>query len=326
MSVPLRVVAVAALALLAGMRAIEAQTITKPARIGVLVYGQPVKAHAEALRQGLADLGYIEGRTLEIEWRSADGKDRLEALAVDLVRRRADVIVTAGTPAARAARQATITIPIVMAVSGDPVGAGLVASLARPGGNITALSSLAHGVVGKQLELFKDALPKSSRVAILFNPDNAAHASQVKEAEAAARTLKVKVQAVGARDLADFDQAFPAIARGGTEGLVVLADLFFVANAARLADLAAKNRVAAIYALSEHVEAGGLMAYGTSRREMHRRAAILVGKILRGAKPADLPIEQATTFELVVNLKAAQALGLTVPQSVLLRADLLLRD
>jgi putative ABC transport system substrate-binding protein len=321
-----RGVLVFVLAFLHGRSALYAQTVTKPARIGVLVHGQPVKAYAEALRQGLADLGYVEGRTLAIEWHSADGKHQLESLAVDLARRKVDVIVTAGTPAARAARQATSSIPIVMAVSGDPVGAGLVASLARPGGNITGLSSLAHGAVTKQLQLLSEALPLASRFAILLNPDNTAHAGQVQDAQAGARQLKVEMQVVPVRDLADLDQAFGAMARHRTAGLVVLADLFFLAHAARLADLTARHRLPAVYALSEHVKAGGLMAYGTSRRDMHRRAAALVDKILRGAKPADLPVEQATTFEFAVNLKAAKSLGYAVPQSLLVRADEVIAD
>jgi putative ABC transport system substrate-binding protein len=316
----LRAVVLLVLGFLAGPPAL-AQTVTKLARIGVLVHGQPVKAHAEALRQGLAELGYIEGRTITIEWHSAEERDRLEALARDFVQRKVDLIVTAGTPAARAARQATTSIPIIMAVSGDPVGAGLVSSLERPGGNVTGLSSLASGVVTKQLQLFREALPRVSRIAILFNPNNTAHASQLREADVAARQLKVQTQVVAARDLADFDKAFVTMTDQQAEGLVVLADLFFVANAARLADLAAKSRIPTIYSVSEHVDAGGLMAYGTSRRDMHRQAARIVDKVLRGASPADLPIEQATRFELAINLKTAKALTLTLPQSLVLRAD-----
>jgi putative ABC transport system substrate-binding protein len=325
MSTALGAVALLVFCLLTGTTAL-AQTATKSARIGVLVHGQPVKVHAEAFREGLARLGLVEGKSISIEWHSADGGDRLEALARDLVRRKIDVIVTAGTPAARAAKQATTSIPIVMAVSGDPVGAGLVASLARPGGNITGLSSLAGGVVTKQLELLREVLPKVSRVAILFNPDNTAHAAQVKEVEMAARRVKVETPLVPARELADLDKAFKAMADQRAEGLVVLADLFFLAHATRLGDLSARNRIPTIYALSEHIETGGLAAYGTSRSDMHRRAAAFVDKILRGASPADIPIEQPTKLELAVNVKVAKVLGLTIPQSLVLRADRVIGD
>jgi putative ABC transport system substrate-binding protein len=262
----------------------------------VLSSTHPPKEHNEAFRRGLADLGYVEGKSIVIDWRWAEGtRERLGDLAADLVRLGTDVIVTGGTQAARAAKQATATIPIVMATGGDPVGSGLVASLARPGGNLTGLSSLAHGTVRKQFELLlKEVAPKVSRVAILWNPDNPTHATQLTEA---------------------------VMARHRAEALVILTDGIFTSYAGLLAELAARGRLPAIYSLAEYAESGGLMSYGASRREMYRRAAAYVDKILRGAVPADLPVEQATRFELVINLKTAKALRLTIPPALLQRAD-----
>lgn len=301
--------------------AVEAQPAGKVYRIGIL---SPVTAASsapfvEAFQQGLRDLGYVEGQNIVIESRWAESRpERLGEFAADLVRVEVDVIVTAGTPAIRAARQATTRIPIVMAVSGDPVGAGLVLSLARPGGNVTGLSSLAAGIVGKQLELLKQATPKTSRVAVLSNPNNAAHAAELREAEAAGRTLGVQVQRVEARGPNEFDNAFSALAREQAQALVVLADVNFPP---KIADLVTARRLPAVYPSEEYTKTGGLIAYGASRRELYRRAAYFVDRILKGSKPSDLPVEQPTKFELVFNLKTAKALGLTIPQTLLLRAD-----
>ena len=276
----------------------------------------------EAFRQGLRELGYVEGQNVAIEYRWAEGRyERFPALAAELVRLKVDVIVTGSVPGAQAAQHATWTIPIVMAVAADPVAAGVVASLARPGGNITGLSSMAPDLVGKQLELLKEVVPRLSRVALLWNPANASSAPQLREAEGAARVLRVRLQPLEVRGPDDFESAFAAMTRERVGGLLVLNDPILLAHRARVADLAVKSRLPAVSALREHPEAGGLMAYGPNLTDMYRRAATYVDKILKGAKPADLPVEQPTRFELVINLKTAKALGLTVPQSVLFRAD-----
>ena len=275
-----------------------------------------------AFREGLRELGYLEGQNIAIEFRWAEGKyDRLPGLAAELVRLKVDIIVAAALPAIEAAKQATGTIPIVMVSSLDPVATGFVASLARPGSNITGSSAMAPELVGKQLELLKEVVPKVSRVAFLGNPASLGYAPQVRHAQDAARALGIGLQPLEARSPGEIDSAFAAMTRERAGALIVLLDVMFTEHRARIADLATKHRLPTVYGLHEYAEAGGLMAYGSSFVDRSRRAATFVDKILKGAKPADLPIEQPTTFELAINLRTAKALGLTIPQSLLLRAD-----
>jgi len=316
--------ALLAVFLLAVPLAAEAQAPAKIPRIGFLSARPPTDNpyFIEAFRQGLRELGYVEGQTIAIEYRFAEGRpERLPALAAELVRLKVDVIVTGGTPAPLAAKQATSTIPIVFAVAGDPVAEGLAASLARPGGNTTGLSSISPEVVGKQLELLKEAAPKVSGVAVLQNPSNYGHPPMLRQAEDAARTLGVQLHVVQAGSPAEIDAAFAMMRSQRAGGVLVLRDPLFLAQRTQIAALAAKSRLPAVYGFREQAEAGGLMAYGASAPLMYRRAATYVDKILKGAKPGDLPIEQPIRFELVINLKTAKALGLTIPQSLLLRAD-----
>ncbi len=310
-----------------GPSSAEAQSAAKVARIGYLsvdLVAAPPHLH-EAFRQGLRDLGYIEGRNVVIEYRDAGGKlERLPALAAELAALKVDVIMAGSTPNALAAKQATRTIPIVFIGSGDPVADGLVTSLARPGGNVTGLSSLTPERMGKCLELLTQAVPGVSRVAVLWQPGAVSERTAkdtLKSAEAAARALGVRLQLVQARSPADIDRAFSEMTRGRAGALAVWATATFVRERQRLVALAAKNRLPAVYTLSEFVDVGGLMAYGHSQADLNRRAASYVDKILKGAKPADLPVEQPTRFDLVVNLKTAKALGLTIPPSLLARAD-----
>ncbi len=315
------------LALTLAPLAAEAQQAAKIARIGYLSLDVATSAHLrEAFLQGLRDLGYVEGRNVVIEYRDTEGKfERLPALAAELVALKVDVIVAAGgTPSALAAKQATRTIPIVVAIAADPVASGLVTSLARPGGNVTGLSMLTPELVGKRLELLKQAVPGVSRVAVLWQPgDYGEHTEKdiLKEAEVTARALGVRLQVVEARGPQDFDRAFSDMTRARADALIVLGTSMFFTERRRLVDLAAKHRLPATYSARDSVDAGGLMAYGPNFADMFRRAATYVDKILKGAKPADLPVEQATKFELVINLKTAKALGLTVPPSLLGRAD-----
>lgn len=274
-----------------------------------------------AFRQGLRDLGYMEGRNIALDLRWADLPQHLPDLATDLVRGKVDIIVTQGTPAAQAAKRATSTIPVVMATAGDPVATGLVSSLARPGGNVTGNSILGPDLAGKGLELLKEIVPDASRIAVLSNPTNPTHALSVREAQAAAKTLGVALQVLEARGPDDFERVFQAARSGRADALRVFGDPVFTAHRTRLANLAIQSRLPSLYELSGFAEAGGLAHYGPSLPEMFRRAAVYVDKILRGAKPADLPVEQASKFELVINIKTAKALGLRIPQSVLLRAD-----
>jgi putative ABC transport system substrate-binding protein len=275
-----------------------------------------------AFRQGLRELGWIEGQNIAIEYRWAEGRfDRLPELAADLVRLRVDAIVATGDPVILAAKQATGTIPIVMTAVGDPIGAGFVASLARPGGNVTGVSNLAVDLTGKWLELLKEVVPKVSQVAILRNVANRTHALFWQEAQTAAQKLRVKVHSVEVRSSHDLDGAFAAMAQKRVGAVVVLPDPLLSGERGRIADLAAKSRLPAIYTFRGQAEAGGLMSYGPSLQANFRRAATFVDKILKGAKPADLPVEQPTRFEMVVNMKTAKALGLTIPQSILVRAD-----
>ena len=313
------------LALLAAPLATEAQ----PAKVARIGYLSPLSVSAdgsqrlfEAFRNGLTELGYAEGRNIAIESRWAAGKyERLPSLAAELVRLRMDVIVTAGVPAILAAKKATSRIPIIMAVVVDPIATGLVASLARPGGNVTGMSVMAPDLVGKQLEMLKEIAPKASRVAVLWNPANPGNTPQLRAAELAARTLGMRLQPQEARSPREIDSAFAAMSKEGAGAVVVLLDVMFIDQGTRIADLAARRRLAAVYGLAEHVRAGGLMAYAPSFPNNYRRAAVFVDKILRGANPGDLPIEQPTQFELLINLKTAKALGLTIPPSLLLRAD-----
>jgi ABC-type uncharacterized transport system substrate-binding protein len=316
--------------LLAAPRAAEAQQAAKVARIGFLATNLAGSPHViEAFRQGLRDLGYVEGRNVVIEYRDAEGKfERLPALAAELVALKVDVILAGGTLAALAAKQATRTIPIVFVSAGDPVGSGLVTSLARPGGNVTGLSNLTTELVSKCLELLTQAVPRVSRVAALWQPGAMGERTEkdmLKEADVAARALGVRLQVVEARGPADLDRAFSDMTKARADALTVLGSSMFFTERRRLVDLAAKNRLPAVYNVREFVDAGGLMAYGPNQADLFRRAATYVDKILKGAKPADLPVEQPTKFELVINLKAAKALGLTIPQSVLGRADEIIR-
>ena len=318
------IAAALALVVLAAPLAAEAQAPAKFPRIGYLNVLSPTdNAHTlEAFRQGLRELGYVEGQNIAIEYRFAEGRpERLPALAAELVRLKVDVIVTGPPPAPEAAKQATSTIPIVFAVTGDPVAEGLVASVARPGGNITGLASISGELVGKQLELLKEVAPKISRVAVLQNPSNNAHPAVLRQADGAARTLGLQLHILQARTPAEVEAAFAAMRRQRAGGVLVLRDPLFFAQRTQIVALAAKSRLPAVYGNREHAEAGGLMAYGANAPLMFRRAATYVDKILKGAKPADLPVEQPTRFELVINLKTAKALGLTIPQAVLVRAD-----
>jgi putative ABC transport system substrate-binding protein len=279
----------------------------------------------EAFLQGLRDLGYVEGRSLVIEYRNAEGKsERLPALAAELVALKADVIAAQGTSAALAAKQATRTLPIVFAGVGDPVTSGLVTSLARPGGNVTGSSILNPELVGKCLELLTQAVPGVSRVAVLWQPGGLGERTgkdMLKRAEVAARALGVRLQVVEARGPENLDRAFSDMTRARAGALTVLPSGVFNNERRRLVDLAAKNRLPAVYPWRESVDAGGLMSYGPNVADSLRRAATYVDKILKGAKPGDLPVEQPTKFELVINVKTAKALGLTIPQLVLGRAD-----
>ena len=279
-----------------------------------------------AFRQGLAGLGYVEGRNILIESRWAEGKpERFPALAAELVALKVDVILTAGgTLAALAAKQATTTIPVVFSVVGDPIAEGLVTSLAQPGGNITGLSNVTNDLIGKWLELLKQVVPGVDLVAILWKPDSMperAREVRLKELDASAQALGVQLQIVEAREAADLDGAFLQISAKGARALVVLTTPVFGLERQRIADLAAKNRLPTVYASRNYVDAGGLMSYGPNFADLNRRAAFYVDKILKGAKPSDLPVEQPTKFELVINRKAANAIGLTVPPMLLAQAD-----
>ena len=295
-------------------------------RIGVLSPGASPNNRVESLKQGLRDLGWVEGQNVGVEYRYAnDNLERLPQLAAELIHLKVDVIVTGGEAGIRAAREATSTILIVMAISGDPVGTGLIASLARPGGNITGLSLLNLELGGKRLALLKEAVPKVSRVAVLWNATNPVKALELKSAQAAAGALGVQVASFEVREPTDFASAFAAIAKARSDGLIPLDETLTIVHRKQIEEFAVKNRLPMIAEIREWAEAGGLMTYGPSIFDLYRRAAIYVDKILKGAKPADLPVEQPTKYELIINLKTAKALGLTIPQSVLLRADEVIR-
>jgi putative ABC transport system substrate-binding protein len=303
--------------------AAEAQEAGKVYRVGFLgsSSASTYAAVIEGLRQGLRDLGWIEGQNITMEFRWGEDKlERLPALAAGLARS-ADMIMTQGTPAAIAAKNATRTLPIVFVQVGDPVGSGLAVSLARPGSNMTGLTIAAGELGAKRLELLKEAVPKVSRVAILWNPGFLPHAKELNELKMAAQALRVDLQPVEFRGPNDFEDGFADMKKREAGGLVMMGHPMTFNHATRLAGLAAKVRLPAISLYREFAQAGGLMAYGTSVSHMYRHAATYVDKILKGAKPADLPIEQPTKFELVINLKTAKALGLTIPPSLLLRAD-----
>jgi putative tryptophan/tyrosine transport system substrate-binding protein len=279
-------------------------------------------ARTEAFQHGLRELGYVEGKNIVVEWRSADGKlDRLPELAAELVRLKVDVIVTGGATATRPAKEATATIPIVMAQDGDPVGAGLIASQARPGGNITGLSSLRAELPEKQVELLKETVPKISRVALLWYPDLPNVALYLNHAEATARQLGLQIQSLGVREPNEIESAFSGLSKGRADAIVVLPGAVIFGYRTRIVELAAKSRLPAMYADREFTLAGGLMSYTTSIPDLYRRAAYYVDKILKGMKPADLPVETPMKFEFIINLKAAKQIGVTIPQSMLYRAD-----
>ena len=303
---------------------VDAQQPTKIPRIGYLSTVSPAAnaTRIEALRQGLRELGYVEGKNIVIEWRYAEGKvDGLPSLAAQLVNLNVDLIITAASPPTRAAKELTRTIPIVMAFDDDPVGSGFVASLARPGGNITGLSSLALQIGGKQLELLKEIIPRLSRVAILGTSTVPQYANLVKEIDLAAKAVEVNVQELDVLNASDIENAFGAASKELADAVLVMGSPILNSHRAQIVVLAAKSRLPATYSRPEYVQDGGLLYYGTSFPALFHRAATYVDKILKGAKPAELPVEQPTKFELVINLKTAKQIGLTIPPNVLARAD-----
>ncbi len=317
-----------ALSMLEAPLSAQAQAPAKVPRIGILWVGSASAAlpRLKHLREGLRDLGYLEGQTIGLEFRFAEGKfDRLLPLAAELVDLKVDVIVTFGDASIRAARQATSAIPIVVANAGDLVGPGYVASLARPGGNVTGLVDISPELSAKRVQLLKEAVPKASRVAVLWNPTNPVKAEDFQGTQAAARALRIQLQSAEVRSANDLEPAFSAMARERAGALLVLEDALTNNNRKRIVDLAARTRLPTMYFTREWTEVGGLMAYGAPEAERFRRAATYVDKILKGAKPADLPVEQPMRFELVINMNTAKALGLTFPQSILIRADHLIQ-
>jgi putative ABC transport system substrate-binding protein len=319
-------IATLAVFLLAAPLAASAQQSTTRPRIGYLDTASPSDAAArlsrDAFLQGLQALGRVDGQNISIEYRWAEGHmDRLPDLASDLVGRKVAVIVAGHNPAVAASKQATRTIPIVMSLAGNPVGSGFVDSLARPGGNITGLSTLAEGVSPKWVDLLKEVAPKISRVGVLAASNTTAHATYWREIQTAVKALRLGVKRWEVATADDINRAFAAIAKDRSIGLIVLPHPVMTYNNRQIAELAAKARVPAMYGSRQFVDSGGFMSYGTNFPDLYRRAAVYVDKILKGAKPADLPVEQPTKFELVINLKTARALGLTIPQSILARAD-----
>ena len=315
-------VALGAGALVATIRSF-AQQQPRSVRIGLLSSEVPSSwaDRVEALRAGLRELGYVEGKNILIEFRWAEGKmDRLPELAAELVRLKVDIIVTHGLLGVRAAKQATATIPIVCASASDLVATGIVASLARPGGNITGSILFSPEVAAKQVELLREAVPRTRRIGVLLNPDNPANAIQLQAMEPAAKALKIELQQFEARGPNEFNAAFSAIAKARVDSIMILGVTIVIASVKEIADLVSKQRLPSI-GPKEFAEAGGLMAYDINRPEQWRRAANFVDKILKGAKPGDLPIERPTKFEMVINMKTAKALGIKIPQSILVRAD-----
>ena len=310
--------------ILASFYVAEAQQPPKVPRTGYLTGASlsAISARVEAFREGLRELGYIEGKNIIIEYRQAEGKlDRLPALVAELVRLKVDVIVTTGRTPTRAAKQATATIPIVMTNDTDPVGNGFVASLARPGGNITGLSNLAPELSGKRLELLKEIVPRLSRVAVLGTSNQPGNAQLLREVELAAGTFGMQLQYLDVLGPKDIETAFRAATKGRADAVLALTSRVLNSQRKQIADLAVKNRLPATYPQSEYVEDGGLMSYGANISDLYRRAATYVDKILKGRKPADLPVEQPMKFEFVINLKTAKQIGLTIPHEVLARAD-----
>ncbi len=302
----------------------DAQQAKKVPRIGFLGNSTPaLEANLIGpFREGLRDLGYVEGKNILIEWRWAEGKyERFPGLIRELIGSKVDVLVTAGTPASLAVKKAASSIPLVMIAVGDPIGTGLIASLAHPGGNITGLTSIAVDLEGKRLELLREVVPRLSHIAVLWNPVSPFQVASEKELQAAAQVMRIKVLSLGVQAQEQLDNAFATIRRERPGALLVLADRLFLHNRARIMDFATQNRLPGVHAYVELVEAGGLMSYGPSYADMHRRAATYVDKILKGRKPADLPVEQPTKFEFVVNWKTAKQIGLTIPPNVLARAD-----
>jgi ABC-type uncharacterized transport system substrate-binding protein len=318
-----------ALSILAAPLAAESQQAAKIPRIGFLSPSSPADPRTqrflEAFRQGLRKLGWVEGQQIAIEYRWAEERPkRLADFARELVSLNVDVIVASTTSASLRAKQATETIPIV-SVAVDPVATGLVTSLAHPGRNITGLSMMAPDLIGKQMEILKELVPTLSRVALLWNPNNVSNVPQLQQAQETAQALKVRLQPLEVRGLSEIDSAFATMTKEQADAVIVLVDSMLVQHRTRLADLAAQSRLPAVYGLEDHVEAGGLLAYGPNVTDLHRLAATYVDKILKGAKPADLPVEQPMKFELVINLKTAQTLGLTMPPSLLMLADEVIR-
>jgi putative tryptophan/tyrosine transport system substrate-binding protein len=305
----------------------EAQQPAKVPRIGMLMPVSPAAAasNIDAFRQGLRDNGWVGGQNIAVETRYSERAEWLPDLAAELVQLKVDVIVTWGTPAARAAKKATSTIPIVMAAAIDPVETGLVSSLARPGGNLTGLSSGGSELSGKALELLKEIVPRVARMAVVWNPDNPAEKVKVKETQAAAQALGVRLQSLEARAPNELESAFVAMKKERAGALLVQHEQVFLTHSKLIVELAATNRLPAMYERREYVDVGGLMSYGVSFPENFRRAATYVDKILKGAKPADLPVEQPKKFEFIINLKAAKQIGLIVPPNVLARADKVIR-
>jgi putative ABC transport system substrate-binding protein len=306
----------------------QAQQANKIPRIGYLAVSNEA-AHiprVAGLRQGLRELGYVEGQNIFIEYRYAGGNsDRLRELAAELTRLKVDAIVSTGTEGALAAKQATSTIPVVMATGDDPVARGVVMSLAKPGGNVTGLTSDAGDIAGKRLELLKETLPSLRRVGVLWYPRDPGAAANFKETEAAAHVLKIQIQSLELGSPKDFDGVFRAATDGGIHALTVLSSGIINTHRRRIIDFALKSHLATMFAQAAHVEAGGLMFYGPNTPDQYRRAVYYVDKILKGAKPADLPVERPTKFELLINLKTAKQIGLTVPPNVLARADRVIR-
>ena len=301
----------------------RAQQSARVPRMGFLGLG-PASAwtsRVEALRQGLRDFGYIEGKNIVIEFRWADGVDQLPEFAAEFVRMNVDIIFAASSTMVEAARQATKTIPIVFAYHADPVNLGHVASLARPGGNITGLANLLTDLVAKDLEILTQAVPQATRIGVLWNPTNPSHQLELKAAESAGEKLGVQLVMVPARSADDFERAFSTMSQEGVTGLLVVLSPLSVSQPARLAALALKYRLPGIFGTKIEAEAGGLMSYGAEITDQFRRAALYIDKILKGVKPADLPVEQASKYQLVINLKTAKALGLTIPPTLLVRAD-----
>jgi putative ABC transport system substrate-binding protein len=315
---------VAPLVVLLGARPLGAQPAGKVWRIGVLVHGEsltPEQMERSPFRTTLRELGWIEGQNIAFEDRRSTQVPPLDALAAELVASNVDVIVTTGTPAARAAKRATSQIPVVVIIGGDPVASGLVASLARPGGNITGLTALSEELLGKRLEVMKELLPKLSRVAYMWNPANPGNVDAANSFKTVAVRMNVRAHSVQVRGPDELDGAFGSMVSQRVGALLVAADGMLLLHRTRIAELAAKHRVPTMYSTRAHVEAGGLILYSVDWNDLHRHAGLYVDKILKGAAPADLPMAQPTKYELLVNAKAAKALGLTIPPSIMMRVD-----